>query len=277
MEPTDHKCPKCSHDIVWWLDGDDTIPYIGGAPADACRRKYPYVSCICGYSDCLEEPNNSQPVTVVLEHKFKDYCDDLDFLISRTSLDEFIKALMTKANQISDENVRTKYLGDGFELFCEFFIKFHGNSIGISGYKVVQTGDYGVDGYGKGNHGQPVAVQCKFRSNPRHLLDNNRDHISNFFEDAVKNYDVNPHGKGDMFVLTTGDGLNPVLKENLHHDCIRCFGRKMIDRLARDFLFWQSFKASVESSVTQTENHTPVRLRDHQLGAVEAAMRMMET
>ena len=82
-----------------------------------------------------------------LEHSFRYTCKDWAAMLNGVNT---IKALVANIQQcaiasvppIFDDNTRAglanKYMGDAFEVFCEYFIKSHGASseVGITDYAV---------------------------------------------------------------------------------------------------------------------------------------------
>lgn len=173
------------------------------------------------------------------------------------SKDNFIG--MNTANQplynVSD--VKT-YVGDAFEMLCEMVILDMGHHplIGISNYKLIQTNDYGVDGWGTCTmHGHSVTVQCKYRSDPSYLLTASADGLDSFFAESIAPpYLITPTyessdksakwtGPKRMIVMTTADDIYYKTKEIKHRNAMRCIGVKWFnDNIDHNLMFWKKFE-----------------------------------
>ena len=90
------------------------------------------------------------------------------------------------------------YMGDVWEVFCEFFFKFfNGDHIltYTSEYEPNMEYDRGIDGWGVSTlDGKRSAIQCKFHADPTSYL-TNEDNISNVVADATLNEGIVPNGK----------------------------------------------------------------------------------
>lgn len=163
----------------------------------------------------------------------------------------------------SSSDPYSTFRGDVFEIFVEFFLKAFQFSpqIGIIDYSpwdIVKEGssDYGIDGTGKlnGFHENEifVTVQCKYRSNPKHILTANEDHISNFVAktltlDSIKNR------KSQMYIFTTCYGLNKSTNEKMYENMIRVYGINEINKILsnQNKAFWESFKNSLRVNLVK--------------------------
>ena len=108
---------------------------------------------------------------VNLTHDFALYCSDRHDLLSGVyDFNRFAKNLEKQALNLHKDNMkkRDKYVGDGFELFCEMLHKGFpfDKRLGISNYQLAETDAEGVDGFGVGVNGRPATSQQKYRGDP---------------------------------------------------------------------------------------------------------------
>ena len=123
-----------------------------------------------------------------------------------------------------------KYLGDGFELFVELFLKLHpvDNRVGVYNYYPTQENDNGVDGIGENIIGDKCAVQIKYRTNTQSVLTGNIDKLSNIFSDGMLAHNIvsDNDNKGNYrhFVFTTATGLHHYTDQEMYKGKVRCIG-----------------------------------------------------
>jgi hypothetical protein len=185
---------------------------------------------------------------ITLEHNFKTKAHDLVVLFDGTKK---MATFMTKLQQQAQIDILRydpfKYVGDGFELFVELFLKSHptDNRIGVYGYKPVQENDNGVDGIGVNIRGENCVVQVKYRNDTQQQLTANVDHLSNMITDAMFNYnvvaDMNDAKNYRHFVFTTAEGLHFYTDQEMYKSKVRCIGyndfRSMLDN---NIIFWKN-------------------------------------
>lgn len=138
------------------------------------------------------------------QHYFFKECLDFNSLFSNNTLQDFInKAKEQSLNK--DLELRNVYLGNCFELLCEFLIIYYQDYFNFYNYKPTKREeDYGVDGYGDG-----FVIQCKFKSNKFDVVDGEYDHIDNFIVDAYQRYNIKTNGENiQHFIFTTCLDIN---------------------------------------------------------------------
>lgn len=117
-----------------------------------------------------------------------------------------------KPKSVKHQNANTDHLGLGFEVFAEYLIncKMFQSTLGIvNATHISRTGydDHGVDFvvecvYADGSCG---VVQVKFKSNWSVVIERNRDHIANCYEQAREDFGV---PKNRIVILTNAIGLH---------------------------------------------------------------------
>jgi hypothetical protein len=146
-----------------------------------------------------------------------------------------------------------KYLGDGWEFFCEALIKTHqyDNRIGISDYTPVIKNDNGVDGYGINIFGESCATQFKYRSNTKQLLTSTEDKLDSFITESIIEKDIRPSKKFRHFVFTTAKGLHHYTDQEKFRGMIMCYGYDEIRSLVDNNLhFWNFIRKEILQSQT---------------------------
>ena len=110
-----------------------------------------------------------------------------------------------------------------------------------------------MDGYGKGINGQPVTVQVKWRSNPRHEMTSKE--LNEFTGLSYRKYDVDPKSKGDLILFTSAAGLHWHTDARVFEGAVRAIVGKAktpdtsIPRLIdNNFGFWNDTKALIKHS-----------------------------
>jgi hypothetical protein len=184
-----------------------------------------------------------------LTHPFIYRCHDLDGLfVNVKTLSQFMKRL-EKQSQLNPERYSIeKYLGDGFEFFCEVLIKTHqyDNRIGIAGYEPVTKNDKGVDGYGINLFGEVCAVQPKYRSNTKGLLTSEQDNLNSFITEALLEKDIQPSKNYRHFVFTTAKGLHYYTDHEKFRGMVKCYGYDDIRSLVDNNLhFWNFIREQI--------------------------------
>lgn len=142
-----------------------------------------------------------------------------------------------------DENYQERsnvFKGDMLEVFAEIFFGAHAYDpmVGIHSYHPVPlTEDYGVDATGINVVGLPVAIQCKFRSDPRTAIT---------FADMAKTYTsgrIRHHlpldGNDTVILFTTANNITKACKE-VFGTQLRMINRNIIKlRVDNNTAFWQ--------------------------------------
>jgi len=217
---------------------------------------------------------------IKLTHPFINICPDIDEFLKADNehgvictINSFcykIKKLSAKyANRI-DKN---KFKGNALELFVEYMIKGEkDNRISIYDYKNatdIDKEDFGVDGFGIGDNGNPATVQVKFRAGD-YVLTANEDHLSNFLTASWSDFGVKIEDDKNMLIVTTGLKIDERSLQNMLKGKVRVLNRdalrQMFDNRPE---WWKRFYEAIESARVQKSNKTkPLTLRKHQNEAV---------
>jgi len=184
-----------------------------------------------------------------LTHPFIYRCHDLDGLFKNVkTLSQFMKRLEKQSQEHPERYSVEKYLGDGWEFFCEALIKSHpcDNRIGIADYKPVTKNDNGVDGYGINIFGEVCAVQPKYRSNTKGLLTSEGDSLNSFITEALLEKNITPDKKYKHFVFTTAKGLHYYTDHEKFRGMVKCYGYEDIRSLVDNNLhFWNFIREQI--------------------------------
>jgi len=184
-----------------------------------------------------------------LTHPFIYRCHDLDSLFENIkTLSQFMKRLEKQSQQHPEQYSVKKYLGDGWEFFCEALIKSHpcDNRIGIADYNPVTKNDNGVDGYGINIFGEVCAVQPKYRSNTKGLLTSEGDSLNSFITEALLEKNITPDKKYKHFVFTTAKGLHYYTDHEKFRGMVKCYGYEDIRSLVDNNLhFWNFIREQI--------------------------------
>ena len=188
-------------------------------------------------------------MNIELDHPFKLNCHNLKELVECRNLSSYKNKLSKQSLLYPNRYEPDKYCGDGFEYLVEAIIKLSpmDNRIGIGEYKVIITGDTGVDGCGIGINLKPATVQCKFRIDSTKLLTTD-DKLSNFIAASQNKYGVDINDIDNMLVVTTAKDIHYFTKNEMLYKKVRCVGDKQLRTLIdNNFLFWENFKLLSEN------------------------------
>ena len=159
-----------------------------------------------------------------------------------------------------NEDVENKYKGNGFELFCEAFVRIFGSdmlvSINPDSYEIVADGDdTGVDGVGIGNNGKVHTLQAKFCIGTEELTAN-KQHLTNFTTASMFRYNVDKDdkcelnrpgikGKINMTIMHTGKGIHHYTEGSMLCGLVREISLKDIkNKVDGNSIFWDCFRKS---------------------------------
>jgi hypothetical protein len=180
---------------------------------------------------------------MILTHPFLNRSHDLEGLFNDVkTLSQFMKRLEKQAQLYPERYPIEKYLGDGFEFFCEALIKSHpcDNRIGISEYVPVTKNDNGVDGYGIGFYGKKCAIQIKYRSNTKGLLTAINDKLDSFITESQLN-EVFLNEKINHYIFTTAKGLHHFTDHDKFRGMVKCLNYDEVSSLVHNNLHFWSF------------------------------------
>lgn len=183
---------------------------------------------------------------MLLQHPATYDIENLSDVIAVDSVNALVKSIVAHgAAQDKDIYQPLSYMGDCWEVFCEFFMKFFNGD-----HTLTYTADYepnleydrGIDGRGVSTlDGQPNVIQCKFKANPQAWL-TNEDNISNVAADATLNEGLIPNGK-NIIVFTSCQGVHPKHAMASVH-CVSL--KEVARRVDKNVVFWQNFRECVE-------------------------------
>lgn len=148
-------------------------------------------------------------------------------------------------SSFDEHNIYTKFVGDYFETFAEFFLKTFNNDsrFGVKDYEpVIIEEDYGVDGkgmcYNDVDGRNKCVVQVKYRVNTMDEIEYGA--LSNTFAQGVKEFDIDPHTDNNIILFTCCSGANyiahKILKNNLF-----VVNHNAINKELNNLEFWQKF------------------------------------
>lgn len=222
----------------------------------------------------------------MLVHPFINQLPDVDelFLVDRgltkktqmtiNTVNAFCDRVDSLSIKYAAEFDQNTFKGDALELFAEYLIKTNesDNRIGIYGYTPVHSTneqDIGVDGFGKGENGNPATVQVKFRHGGHILTD--EDGLSRFSNTSLRQYGVKLEDTKNMLLITTGNEVsNKTMEITLFNACRvlnREALRQMLDNRPE---WWNRFYTAVKDARTKCNpaKSFPVALRNHQTEAI---------
>ena len=145
------------------------------------------------------------------------------------------------------------YMGDAWEVFCEFFFKFFNGDHTLTytaEYEPNLEYDRGIDGWGISTlDGNRNVIQCKFHADPTSWL-TNEDNISNVVADATLNEDIVPNGK-NIILFTSCRGVHPKHAMVGAH-CISL--KEIARRVDKNVVFWDNFKSVIEETTSSIQS-----------------------
>lgn len=187
-----------------------------------------------------------------LKHHFLHNCEDLDFLLNTNKLSGFISRLIKQGSKQNPDCYNPlQYMGDGWEFFAEFFLKFHNGDHTFTylwDYEPNLGKDNGIDGFGKSTiDGKLATVQCKFVADPDKYL-NNEHNVGNHATSSL-NEGWLPNGK-NLICFTSAAGIH---RSHAYADQALCLNRKLISRRVNgNVAFWTIFKQTVKENLNET-------------------------
>jgi hypothetical protein len=169
-----------------------------------------------------------------------------------------MKKLEKQSKEFPDRYPTEKYLGDGWEFFCEALIKTHqyDNRIGISNYRPVIDNDNGVDGYGTNIYGKLCATQHKYRSNTDSSLTSGFDKLDSFIVESMLSNNIILNKEYRHYIFTTAKGLHHYTNHEKFKDKVKCFGYKDISCFVdKNINFWNFIRNEVDKFNQKIKNN----------------------
>lgn len=169
-----------------------------------------------------------------------------NFRDGKVTLKDLNKAIEETALNIT-EKYRNKFKGDMFEIFAWVFFKAFKNdpSVGLVEYTPIDINeDYGVDGVGTNAAGNKVAVQVKYRHNPKNLV---------LYTEIAKTYTsgrlvlkLGLEEENSIYVFTNAMDVRPSCKE-VFRNIVKVLNADGIDHYVHNNKnFWNFFYERVQ-------------------------------
>lgn len=152
--------------------------------------------------------------------------------------------------EIDQDELYNQFVGDYFEAFAEFFLKYNAEAYGISEYKSqINNQDWGVDGYGYVTDQRdivggktPAVVQVKFRSNSMDEISYTM--LAKTGWDGIKNYNLDVKRKKNVILFTNVEGGSNYLAKAAIGDNLYEITRSTFDddrSRIKTVQFWEEF------------------------------------
>jgi hypothetical protein len=157
--------------------------------------------------------------------------------------DPYIK---NKGEVSQDDDLANKFKGDMLEVFSEIFFDAHRNDtiVGIHNYMPVPLSeDYGVDALGINVAGNPVVIQCKFRSNPSDAI--TYEDMAKTYTAGRKRHHITLEADDTVILLTTCNSVSKACKE-VFCSQLRLISKNIIaQRVDNNVAFWEEAEQRV--------------------------------
>jgi len=154
-------------------------------------------------------------------------------------------------------DLERKIIGDGFELFGEFFVRHYAtdNRILIRDYSLLTISDNGIDARGVDDRtGYPVFIQYKgyreYYGDKAVVLTG--EHLNTFVAECYmvlreENASKEQYDNARMVVITTARELARYTKETKFRNLVECFPVQHLRDLTISRGFWEQFAESIRS------------------------------
>lgn len=153
------------------------------------------------------------------------------------------------------DSLELKIIGDSFELFCEFFVKFCGAAdrrIAIKNYQLLDMQDNGVDAVGLDPEtGQDVYLQYKCFNEHEFLTGGGRAHLDSFVAEVnILTRQKHPDPSTikmwpRMIVITSAAGIHRYTQEEKYKGEVECISIAQLKHLTNTPSFWDGFRNAV--------------------------------
>jgi len=172
------------------------------------------------------------------------------------SFKEFHANLKKAGKALGKKNSKkyNQFVGDGFEVFGEYYINSNmfTNTCRLEKFTPITAlgiVDHGVDGVAFNTVTKKWAtIQFKFKGNPKDRVDNNDDHISNFYRQSVKDFSLGVDDEDHMVIITSAQDLSENLNDYTHFIC----WHDLITTTVNMDNFWTSFWDACERRYMDT-------------------------
>ena len=152
----------------------------------------------------------------------------------------FIAEMHKMKRTIQDKDTANKFVGDILEVFAEiFFNAFQFDSaVGITDYTPISIeDDYGVDAIGINTNGHKVAVQVKYRGNPKDLV--TYEEIAKTHTAGYETLDLDLDKDKTIYVFTTANGVNYHCTEVLSRKLVVIGRNEIAYKVDNNVTFWK--------------------------------------
>lgn len=147
---------------------------------------------------------------------------------------------LSRALKFTDEEDSYKFKGDMLEVLSEIFFNvfFADESLGITDYTPVPLdNDYGVDALGVNPNGHKVAIQVKYRNNPKDLV--LYAEIARTYTAGILIHELDLQYPKTVYVFTSANDVTAACKTVLG-DKLVIVSRDMISRrIDNNETFWK--------------------------------------
>lgn len=156
------------------------------------------------------------------------------------TLRETIAQIEKDARKINDEEDCNKFKGDALEILSEIFFNAFSNdpSVGLVEYSPVNIeNDYGVDAIGRNAAGNQVAVQVKYRSNPKELV--TYEEMAKTDCSARRHFGIDTIHPDTIYLVTTAIGVTTSCQDVLGRS-LKVIGIDILgDYIRNNHNFWE--------------------------------------
>lgn len=183
------------------------------------------------------------------------------------TIDEYMDRVRADAKTLRvDENIacdaEMRSIGDGFELFGEFFVRHFGptdNRLFIKDYELLEISDNGIDARGRdARTGYPVFIQYKgYREYlfidgvlKQNILTG--EQLNTFVAETYmvlrdEGASKEEYDNARMVVITTANDIARYTKEEKFRNRVECYPAQVLRDLTHSPEFWKLFHKSVRS------------------------------
>lgn len=159
------------------------------------------------------------------------------------TLNELKKLINKKSKADSDPD---KCKGDLFEIVSGMFFNLYQNdpTIGLTNYDCIEPeDDYGVDAIGVNVNNNQVAIQVKYRNDPKHLI--TYSDIAKTYTYGSLHHHLDLNQPNSIYLFTTALGIN-IHCEKVFGNIIRVINYKIIERfIDGNYTFWRNLYKEV--------------------------------
>ncbi len=172
----------------------------------------------------------------------KEYYDLFHTFKDGGTIREFINKVETLARNFNfpDDDALYKFKGDMLEVLSEIFfnIFYADENVGVAEYEPIFVDeDYGVDAMGVNPNGHKVAIQVKYRRDPKVPI--LYTDIAKTFTAGIVIHELDLLHDNTIYIFTTSNGVTPACQTVLG-DKIVVITREIIARkIDNNHIFWK--------------------------------------